>query len=306
MSLTDKLDFMGPDFLLESEAARRLYHDHAAVMPICDYHSHLSPQEIADNRQFDNLAQLWLHGDHYKWRAMRAAGIDEHRITGNASDRERFQAWPRRCPTVWVIPSITGRTSSCATPSVSRIPSSHRTPPKRSGPVAKSGWRRQRCALKVFSTASTYVLSVPPTIPATIWRFTDAMPREMLRWPCCRPSGPIPCSRSSSPDSLIIWRLSKRPVAWPSIATTTFLPPCINGSITSPPTAVASPTIASRNQPSPRRHPPPNWTDSSSAGAEAMPSTPNRRQVSPRSTALAGPAIRRAWLGHAVASGRAP
>lgn len=98
MSLTDKLDFMGPDFLLESEAARRLYHDHAAVMPICDYHSHLSPQEIADNRQFDNLAQLWLHGDHYKWRAMRAAGIDEHRITGNASDRERFQAWAETVP----------------------------------------------------------------------------------------------------------------------------------------------------------------------------------------------------------------
>ncbi|MCH4565315.1 glucuronate isomerase [Halomonas sp. EGI 63088] len=98
MSLTDKLDFMGPDFLLESEAARLLYHDHAAVMPVCDYHSHLSPAEIADNRQFDNLTQLWLHGDHYKWRAMRAAGIDERRITGDTSDRERFQAWAETVP----------------------------------------------------------------------------------------------------------------------------------------------------------------------------------------------------------------
>ncbi|MCG7599176.1 glucuronate isomerase [Halomonas sp. McH1-25] len=98
MTFRDKIDFMGPDFLLENEAARRLYHDHAAQMPICDYHSHLSPQEIADNRRFDNLTELWLHGDHYKWRAMRFAGIDERRITGDADARERFQAWAETVP----------------------------------------------------------------------------------------------------------------------------------------------------------------------------------------------------------------
>lgn len=94
----DTIEFMGKDFLLENEAARRLYHEHAAVMPICDYHSHLDPVEIANNIQFDNLTQLWLKGDHYKWRAMRCAGIAEQRITGDVSDRERFQAWAETVP----------------------------------------------------------------------------------------------------------------------------------------------------------------------------------------------------------------
>lgn len=94
----DNIEFMGKDFLLENEAARRLYHEHAAIMPICDYHSHLDPVEIANNIQFDNLTQLWLKGDHYKWRAMRCAGIAEQRITGDVSDRERFQAWAETVP----------------------------------------------------------------------------------------------------------------------------------------------------------------------------------------------------------------
>ncbi|GAB2780933.1 glucuronate isomerase [Halomonas shantousis] len=98
MTFNDKIDFMGPDFLLETDAARHLYHDHAAPMPICDYHSHLNPEEIADNRRFNNLTELWLHGDHYKWRAMRFAGIDERRITGDADARERFQAWAETVP----------------------------------------------------------------------------------------------------------------------------------------------------------------------------------------------------------------
>ena len=63
MSCSDKIEFMGSDFLLENEAARRLYHEHAAAMPICDYHSHLSPEEIANDVRFDNLAVLWLRGD---------------------------------------------------------------------------------------------------------------------------------------------------------------------------------------------------------------------------------------------------
>ncbi|MFQ3789365.1 glucuronate isomerase [Halomonas sp. A29] len=98
MTFNDRIDFMGPDFLLENEPARRLYHEHAAVMPICDYHSHLSPEEIAGDVRFDNLTELWLRGDHYKWRAMRFAGIEERRITGEASDRERFQAWAETVP----------------------------------------------------------------------------------------------------------------------------------------------------------------------------------------------------------------
>lgn len=90
--------FIDADFLLGNDAAKRLYHDHAASMPICDYHSHLDPVEIADNQPFDNLTPLWLKGDHYKWRAMRAAGIAEQRITGDIDDRERFQAWAETVP----------------------------------------------------------------------------------------------------------------------------------------------------------------------------------------------------------------
>lgn len=90
--------FLCEDFLLESDVARDLYHNHAKQMPIYDYHCHLNPQEVAENRQFDNLSQIWLAGDHYKWRAMRAAGVPESHITGDASDHEKYQAWAKTVP----------------------------------------------------------------------------------------------------------------------------------------------------------------------------------------------------------------
>jgi glucuronate isomerase len=86
---------MDDDFLLESETAKKLYHDAAAGQAIFDYHCHLMPSEIAENKKFDNLAQMWLGGDHYKWRMMRAAGIDEKYITGNAEPYEKLLAWAR-------------------------------------------------------------------------------------------------------------------------------------------------------------------------------------------------------------------
>jgi len=87
--------FMTEDFLLDSEFARRLYHDYAKDQPIFDYHCHLPPQQIAENYRFANLYDIWLKGDHYKWRAMRANGVAEAFCTGNASDREKFDAWAR-------------------------------------------------------------------------------------------------------------------------------------------------------------------------------------------------------------------
>lgn len=91
--------FMDDDFLLQSEVARRLYHEVAAEMPIYDYHCHLNPQEIAEDRQFANLGQIWLEGDHYKWRAMRAAGVDEALITGHATrDYDKYLAWAQTVP----------------------------------------------------------------------------------------------------------------------------------------------------------------------------------------------------------------
>ena len=82
--------FMDEDFLLLSEPAKKLYHDYAENMPILDYHCHISPKEIAEDRHFDNITQVWLGGDHYKWRLMRAFGLDEKYMTGDASDKEKF------------------------------------------------------------------------------------------------------------------------------------------------------------------------------------------------------------------------
>jgi len=90
--------FLDEDFLLHSETARRLYHDYAADMPIYDYHCHLPVKEIAEDRRFENLTQVWLAGDHYKWRAMRTNGIDERYCTGDAGDFEKFVAWARTVP----------------------------------------------------------------------------------------------------------------------------------------------------------------------------------------------------------------
>lgn len=87
--------FLGDDFLLQSETARRLYHDHAEAQPIVDYHTHLSAADIANDRRFDNLAEIWLEGDHYKWRAMRAFGQRERLCTGDAIPYEKFIAWSR-------------------------------------------------------------------------------------------------------------------------------------------------------------------------------------------------------------------
>lgn len=85
--------FMCKDFLLKTETAKEIYHNFAEKMPILDYHCHINPQEIAQNRQFENITQVWLGGDHYKWRQMRSNGIDERYITGDATDREKFQKW---------------------------------------------------------------------------------------------------------------------------------------------------------------------------------------------------------------------
>jgi glucuronate isomerase len=90
--------FLGDDFLLHSEAARVLFHEYAADQPILDYHCHLSPKDIAEDRQFNDLFEIWLEGDHYKWRAMRANGVDERLCTGDAPPREKFLAWARTVP----------------------------------------------------------------------------------------------------------------------------------------------------------------------------------------------------------------
>ncbi len=85
--------FMADDFLLKTETAKTLFNNYAMSVPIIDYHCHINPKEIAQDKSFDSITQVWLGGDHYKWRLMRSNGIDEHYITGKASDREKFQKW---------------------------------------------------------------------------------------------------------------------------------------------------------------------------------------------------------------------
>src|SRR5437773_3012879 len=92
------MGFIADDFLLQSKAARQLYRDFAEAQPILDYHTHLPAIDIAQNRRFQNLFEIWLEGDHYKWRAMRANGVDERYCTGDAAPEEKFKAWARTVP----------------------------------------------------------------------------------------------------------------------------------------------------------------------------------------------------------------
>ena len=83
--------FMDKDFLLSTETAKKLYHEYAEVMPIIDYHCHINPQEIYEDRKFDNITQVWLGGDHYKWRQLRAFGVSEELITGKSVTDVAFE-----------------------------------------------------------------------------------------------------------------------------------------------------------------------------------------------------------------------
>lgn len=89
---------MDKDFLLSTSTAQALYHDYAEQMPIIDYHCHVEPRDIFEDRQFDNIYQIWLEGDHYKWRLMRSNGVDERYITGDATEREKFQRFAETLP----------------------------------------------------------------------------------------------------------------------------------------------------------------------------------------------------------------
>ncbi len=91
-------EFMDQDFLLETPTAQKLYHDYAEKQPIIDYHCHVDPKEIFENRRFENIYQTWLEGDHYKWRVMRSNGVEERYITGDASEREKFQKFAEALP----------------------------------------------------------------------------------------------------------------------------------------------------------------------------------------------------------------
>jgi glucuronate isomerase len=98
MKTQKNTQFLSEDFLLLNKTASELYHNYAEDLPIIDYHCHISPDEIASDKKFENITRIWLAGDHYKWRAMRTNGVDEKFITGDASDKEKFLAWAKTVP----------------------------------------------------------------------------------------------------------------------------------------------------------------------------------------------------------------
>ena len=97
MAISKNKTIFNDQFLLETKMASKLYH-HVSDLPIIDYHNHLPPQEIAEDKKYKSITEIWLKGDHYKWRAMRALGVNEKFISGNASDEEKFKAWASSLP----------------------------------------------------------------------------------------------------------------------------------------------------------------------------------------------------------------
>lgn len=134
--------FMTEDFLLDTEFARRLYHDYAKDQPIFDYHCHLPPQQIAENYRFNNLYDIWLKGDHYKWRAMRTNGVAERLCTGDASDREKFDAWAATVPHTIGNPLYHWTTSNYVARLVLQVSCCLRQRLTKSGTSATNCWRR--------------------------------------------------------------------------------------------------------------------------------------------------------------------
>jgi glucuronate isomerase len=106
--------FLDENFLLQNATAQKLYHDFAKQMPIIDYHCHLPPDQIAKDINFENLTQVWLYGDHYKWRAMRTNGVDESFCTGDKPDFEKLKNGRKRFLIPYAIHYITGRTWNCS------------------------------------------------------------------------------------------------------------------------------------------------------------------------------------------------
>ncbi|MBP7486988.1 MAG: glucuronate isomerase, partial [Parabacteroides sp.] len=90
--------FLNADFLLQTETAKELYHNHASKMPVIDFHCHINPRQVAENYGFADLTEIWLGGDHYKWRAMRANGVNEDYIAGNKPSYEKFMKWAETMP----------------------------------------------------------------------------------------------------------------------------------------------------------------------------------------------------------------
>ena len=195
--------FITEDFLLDTGWSRKLYHEVAAELPIIDYHAHLPPADLAGRKKFRNIAELWLgsgnYGDHYKWRLMRAAGVPEHLITGDAPDRERFDAFCRILPLCAGSPVL-----HWAHFELKRIFGIDAVIDAETAPRIWEQANERLAGMDTWSllTHAKWRSPAPPTIRPTTWRRTPRSPNRTSRPRCCPPTGPTrPCASRLPPSS---------------------------------------------------------------------------------------------------------
>ena len=164
--------FMDDEFLLESRVASDLYHRFAEPLPIIDYHSHLPPEQLATDHRFRSITEIWLDGDHYKWRAMRANGVAERFITGNASDWERFEAWARTVPDTRPQSALSLDASGAAAGVRHRCAAVGRDRARRSSTAATRGCAKTTSRCLACCAGSASPSSAPPTIRPIRWSGT--------------------------------------------------------------------------------------------------------------------------------------
>jgi len=193
--------FIHEDFLLQTAAARRLYHEFAAGEPILDYHTHLPPQDLASNRRFENLAEIWLEGDHYKWRAMRANGVEESLCTGDAEPYDKFLAWARTVPHTLRNPLYHWTHME-----LKRYFDIDELLDEKSAPRIweQAGEKLQSDELTSRGILKTFVVSAPPTTRPTIWRITGQSLAATYRRRSILHFDPMQLCASTSPMNLIL------------------------------------------------------------------------------------------------------
>ena len=201
------MSFIHDDFLLHTKTAQRLYHQFAEDQPILDYHCHLPPQDVAANRRFRNLFEIWLEGDHYKWRAMRANGVGEEY-------RHRQRAALRKIPGLGPNRALHAAQSAVSldapgAEALFRDRRTARTSPARraSGSAPTSCWPARICAPTASCASSRCGPSAPPTIPPTTWRATKAIAASGLATKVFPAFRPTKLSTSTCPScSIRGWR----------------------------------------------------------------------------------------------------
>ena len=191
--------FLDDDFLLDTPVAIDLYEKHARPQPIIDYHCHLPPDQIADDHRFQTLTEIWLHGDHYKWRAMRTNGVPERLITGDATDCEKFQAWASTVPDTLRNPLYHWTHLELKLPFGIRTSCSVATRARDVRRLQRAAGRGRTSARRGCSSSTSRSWCAPPTTRPTLSSTTrDTRATRASRPSCFRPCAPTRRSASTT------------------------------------------------------------------------------------------------------------